>query len=76
MEFNQISRWLIFLGIGLIAAGLIFWLLNKISSIKNIPGTLEFNVGGLTCIFPILLSIILSIVLTIVLNLISRFLNK
>lgn len=76
MEFNQISRWLIFLGIGLIAVGIFFWLLNKISSIKNIPGTLELNVGGLTCVFPILLSIILSIVLTIVLNLVSRFLNK
>jgi hypothetical protein len=76
MDMNQISRWLIYLGIGLVAAGVIFWLLNKVFSGRNLPGTLQVNIGGMTCVFPILISIVLSIVLTLVLNLIARFLNK
>lgn len=76
MEINQISRWLIYLGIGFIATGILLWLINKISSVSDIPGTLKVNFGGITCVFPILLSIILSVVLTFVLNLIARFLNK
>ena len=76
MEFNQVSRWFIYLGIGFIAAGFVFWLISKITSAKNFPGTLQFELGGVTCVFPILLSIVLSVVLTVVLNLIGRLLNK
>jgi hypothetical protein len=76
MDPDHISRWLIFLGLGLVAAGVLFWLFSKIITWKEIPGTLKMNLGGVTCVFPILLSIILSVVLTIVLNLIVRFLNK
>ena len=76
MDLNQISRWLILLGLGLVAAGVLFWLFSKIITWKDIPGTLKMNMGGIACVFPILLSIILSIVLTIVLNLIVRFMNK
>jgi hypothetical protein len=75
MEFNQIARWLIYIGIGFIAAGLLFWLISRISAGREFPGTLTFQIGGLTCSFPILLSIVLSIVLTLVLNLIARFFN-
>lgn len=76
MDLNQISRWLIFLGLGLAAAGALFWLFGRIVAWKDIPGTLKMNMGGITCVFPILLSIILSVVLTIVLNLIVRFMNR
>ena len=51
MEFNQISRWFIYLGIGFIAAGLLFWLISKITSAKDFPGTLQFELGGVTCVF-------------------------
>jgi uncharacterized membrane protein YphA (DoxX/SURF4 family) len=75
MEFNQIGRWLIYIGIGFITAGLIFWLISKITSGKQFPGTLNFQIGGLTCTFPLLLSIVLSIVLTVILNVIARLIN-
>jgi hypothetical protein len=76
MDFNHISRWLVFIGVGFIAAGLIFWLVNVFIGPKNIPGTLRIDIGGITCVFPILASIILSLVLTLVLNIIARLLNK
>ena len=76
MDFDHISRWLIFIGVGFITAGLIFWLISTFLGPKDLPGTLRINVGGITCVFPILLSIILSLGLTLILNIIARFLNK
>ena len=76
MDFNHISRWLIFIGVGFIAAGLVFWLVNHFIGAKDIPGTLRINIGGVTCVFPILVSILLSLGLTLILNIIARFLNK
>jgi len=76
MEFNQFSRWLIFIGIGFITAGFIVWVLGKLGAGKEFPGTVNFQIGGLTCTFPILLSIVLSIALTVILNLIARMINR
>lgn len=76
MEFNQISRWLVFIGIGFVAAGFIVWVLGKLGVGKEFPGTVSFQIGGLTCTFPILLSIVLSIALTVILNLIARMMNR
>jgi fructose-specific phosphotransferase system IIC component len=75
MDFRTISRWFIIAGVGLLAVGIIFWLIGKVLP-REIPGTLRFQVGNVTVSFPILLSIILSVVLTVVLNLIARFLNR
>ena len=76
MEFNQIARWLIYIGFGFIAAGFIFWLISKVISGREFPGTLTFQIGGVTCSFPLLLSIVLSIVLTIVLNVAARLIHR
>jgi len=76
MEFNQISRWLVYIGIGFIAAGFVFWLIGNLGSGREFPGTANFQIGGLTCTFPILLSIVLSILLTVILNLIARIINR
>ncbi len=76
MDFSQIGRWLIYVGIGFAITGLLFVLLGRIGTVKQFPGTLNFQIGGLTCTFPVILSILLSVVLTVVLNLIGRFLNR
>jgi hypothetical protein len=39
-------------------------------------GMIHFQVGNITCFFPILLSIILSIVLTLILNVIIKMMNR
>jgi uncharacterized membrane protein len=70
------GKWLIIGGIALVITGGLFLLLSKLSGVRHLPGTLQVEAGGMTCIFPILGSIILSIVLTVVLNLIIRIINR
>ena len=74
MDFRTLSRWFIIAGMGLLVVGVLFWLIGKVLP-REIPGTLKFQLGNATFVFPVLLSIILSVVLTVVLNLIARFFN-
>lgn len=71
----MLGRWIMVAGIVLAVVGGIVWLLGR-AGLNNIPGTIRFQSGGLTCVIPILASIVLSIVLTIVLNVIARFISK
>jgi hypothetical protein len=75
MEFKAISRWLIYLGSGLITTDVIVWLLGKLN-MKVLPGTFKIHIGETTLLFPILLSVILSVVLTIILNLIIYLFHR
>ena len=76
MPFGNLSRLLIILGGILILAGILVWAAGRIPLFKNFPGTLRFEAGGLTCIFPILASIVISLVLTLVLNIIGRIAGR
>jgi len=76
MPFGNLSRLLIILGGILILAGIFVWAAGRIPFFKNFPGTLRFEIGGLTCIFPILASIVISLVLTLVLNIIGRIFGQ
>lgn len=44
--------------------------------LRNLPGTIRFQSGNITCLFPVVVSILLSLVLTIVLNIIVRIINR
>ena len=70
--FETLGKWLVVLGVVLLIAGGIFWLVGRIPGLKQIPGILQINLGGLTCTIPLLASILLSIVLTVLLNLALR----
>jgi Na+/phosphate symporter len=71
-----IGRWLLLLGIALAVIGGLIWLLARwFPSLSQFPGTLRFQMGGLTCVFPLLASIVLSVLLTLLLNVLARFLN-
>lgn len=71
-DFGTLGRWLVILGLVIMVIGGLLWLLSRIPGIKELPGTLQVNLGGLTCIVPILASIVLSILLTVVLNIVLR----
>ncbi|MAT45519.1 MAG: hypothetical protein CL609_24585 [Anaerolineaceae bacterium] len=73
---ETLGRWLLILGITITLIGGIIWLIARITGWEKFPGTLRFQSGGLTCIFPILGSILISILLTVILNLLARFLNR
>jgi hypothetical protein len=71
-DFGAIGRWLVILGLAIVVTGALIWLLSRIPGVKELPGTLQINLGGLTCIVPVLASILLSILLTVILNLLLR----
>ena len=76
-NLEVVARWVMFFGIGLLITGALLWGLSKIPGIEKFPtGMFSFQVGNVTCFFPILLSIVLSIVLTIVLNVIVKMMNR
>jgi hypothetical protein len=74
-NLDLIGRWIVFAGIALVVIGGLVWLLSKIPGINQLPGTLKIEIGGFTCVFPILASIVVSILLTLVLNVIARLIK-
>jgi hypothetical protein len=75
MNLDLIGRWIVIAGIALVVIGGLVWLLSKIPGINQLPGTLKIEIGGFTCVFPILASIVVSILLTVVLNVIARLMK-
>ena len=71
--FEVLGRWLVVLGLVLAVIGGFIWLASRVPWLKQIPGTIHFQLGGVTIIFPLLASIVLSIVLSLILNGIARF---
>ncbi len=74
-ELSAIGRWLVIAGVALAVIGGLVWLAGRIPGLKSIPGTLQVNLGGITCVFPILTMIVLSVLLTILLNVLVRLLR-
>jgi hypothetical protein len=80
-QLDSMGRWLIAIGLGVAALGLLLFLLGKIpflSRLGSLPGDIRFQSpdGRLTCLVPIVSSIVLSILLTILLNIIIRLLRR
>jgi len=74
-DLSVIGRWLMIAGVTLVVIGGLVWLAGRIPGLKAIPGTLQVNLGGITCIFPLLAMIVLSLVLTVILNVLARLLR-
>jgi hypothetical protein len=72
-----VARVLIILGLVLLGAGGIVYLLARLGvQPGRLPGDIRIQTNGFTCVFPLVTSILLSILLTLVLNIIIRFLNR
>ena len=72
---DTLGRWLMVAGLVIVVLGGLIWLFGRIPGLKDLPGTLTFNLGGVTVFIPILASIVVSVVLTLILNLLARFLR-
>jgi hypothetical protein len=80
-QLDSIGKWLIVIGLGVAALGLLLFLLGKlpfVDRLGRLPGDLRFESadGRLTCLVPIVSSLLLSILLTILLNVIIRLLRR
>jgi hypothetical protein len=73
--FDALGKWLVVAGVILAVIGGIIWIVSRIPGLRQLPGTIHLNLGGVTVIFPLLASIVLSLVLTLILNIIARILR-
>lgn len=72
MEFQNLGKIIIFVGVFLVIFGLLLTLSNKIPFIGKLPGDFVFKRDNFSIYFPLATSIILSVILTLVLNFIFR----
>ncbi|NIS79135.1 MAG: DUF2905 family protein [Anaerolineales bacterium] len=75
-EITSIARWFVIAGLILVGLGCLVWVVGRSGlPLGRLPGDLRFQVGGTTCLIPLVSSLLLSILLTLVLNLIVRLLR-
>ena len=72
---SPVSRFLVILGLVLVALGLLWPLVKKLG-LGHLPGDVHFGGDGWSVHLLLGTSIVLSIVLTLVLNLIFWFMNR
>ena len=78
---DSLGRWLIIIGLGIVALGVLLFLLGKLPFAQwfgKLPGDIRYQSsdGSLSCLVPIVSSILLSILLTIILNVVLRLINR
>jgi hypothetical protein len=72
-----LARILIFLGIILLVAGGLVYLLGRTGlPIGRLPGDIRIQTENFTCFFPLTTMILLSVVLTILLNVLLRIVGR
>ncbi|HOU11822.1 MAG TPA: DUF2905 family protein [Anaerolineae bacterium] len=81
LPLDTLGRWLIVIGLGIVALGVLLFLLGKLPFMQwlgKLPGDIRYRSpdGSLSCFVPIVSSILLSILLTIILNLVLRLINR
>lgn len=80
-QLDSLAKWLVVLGLGIAAGGVLLFLLGRIPGMDrlgSLPGDLrfEFANGRGSCFVPVVSSILLSIILTVVLNIVLRLFNR
>jgi hypothetical protein len=72
-----IGRFLIFLGLGLVVVGGLFYLLGRIGiPLGKLPGDIRIQTSNVTIFCPLGTMILLSVVLTVLINIAARLLRK
>ena len=69
---SELGRWTVVIGLGIIAVGVLLWLIGQIPGLNRIPGTWTWESDNIKIIAPIGLMILRSILLTLVLNVVLR----
>jgi len=72
MEFQNLGKIIIFVGVFLVIFGLLLTFSNKIPFIGKLPGDFVFKRDNFSVYFPLATSIILSVILTLVVNFLLR----
>lgn len=77
MDFSALGKWIVLLGLGLVAVGVVIWLLGKAGiPFGSLPGDIRIERPGFSFNFPLVTCILISVVLTLIANLVLWFLRK
>lgn len=77
MDAQQIGKWIMILGGGMLLVGLVVYLVGRSGlPLGRLPGDFRIVRDNFTCVFPLATSILVSLVLTVALNLLARWLSK
>jgi hypothetical protein len=79
MDFQNMGRILLIIGIGIAVLGGALLLAGRLPFLQrlgSLPGDIRIEGSGFTCLIPIVSSILISIVATIVINIIIRLINR
>ena len=77
MEPSTLGKWIVLLGLGLAAVGVIIWLAGKIGvPFGSLPGDIRVDRPGFSFHFPLATGIIISIVVTLLLNILLWFYRR
>ncbi len=77
MDYSTFGKWIVWLGLGLAAVGVMIWLAGKLGlPFGSLPGDIRVERPGLSFHFPLATSIIISIVITLLLNIILWFFRR
>jgi hypothetical protein len=69
---EQMGKFVMIIGVSLLALGALLWLGGKVPGIGKLPGDILIKRGNFTFYFPLATSILLSIILSIILALFRR----
>jgi hypothetical protein len=69
---NELGRWLIILGAGLLVLGLLLTVLGRIPGLGRLPGDIVIQRENFSFYMPLGTMIVVSLVLTVLINLIGR----
>ncbi|HAX18559.1 MAG TPA: DUF2905 domain-containing protein [Actinobacteria bacterium] len=68
LNFSNLGKIIIFIGIGIAVLGAIIFLISKIPFAGKLPGDISIKRENFSFYFPVSTSILISIILTIVIN--------
>ena len=69
---NDFAKTLIFFGVVLILAGVVFAIFGKIPGLGKLPGDIYIKKGAFTFYFPLATCLLLSLILTLVFTIFGR----
>jgi hypothetical protein len=77
MDFSTFGKWIVLIGVGLVAVGVIVWLAGKVGlPFGSLPGDIRVDRPGFSFNFPLATSIIISLVITLLLNVLLWFFRR
>jgi hypothetical protein len=77
MEPSTLGKWIVLLGLGLAAVGVMVWRAGKIGvPFGSLPGDIRLDRPGFSFHFPLATGIIISIFITLLLNILLWFFRR